>query len=225
MSERTRLNLDFSTALPLSHYIQSPAPRQAAGQPASIARPVFGFEYAEQSQKTTGPCALAVILDYHEIGWSHLPLASDGHPESKPYLQEVMRWSETPDQADIALDTSPTAMLKALGKAGLIAHCYHGANEPQAAELYMRLLEHELSQGRPVIALLREHTPKCNSTKPVTLIWQVVWKIGENSVWTKTTQARNANAAWGAQAFTEMLQTPYPGVGHVAITAEKPMPI
>ncbi|HEX4880138.1 MAG TPA: hypothetical protein VFV39_09865 [Limnobacter sp.] len=222
MTEPIRLDLNFSGALPLTHYIKTntPAPRAVAGN--SLARAVFGFAPPDDQPTASGPCALAVLLDYHEIGWNHLPRARDGHPDNPSYLQEIVRWMEPGAQANAVLDTTPEALLNALGKAGLVAHWYRGVDATQADELYVQLLEQELAHGRPVISLLCNQGTSATRGQGAKLAWNVVWKVSAQTVWTKSPRARDTNVAWGLDGFLNMLRTPYPGLTHCAITVERP---
>ncbi|HEX4843787.1 MAG TPA: hypothetical protein VFV57_08945 [Limnobacter sp.] len=225
MRETFGLNLDFSKALPLNKHSKSPALRPLPGLSKPVPRPVFGFESPKTPHALSGPCALAVMLDHHGIGWSHLPVLSDGHPPCDVYMEQVMRWSETPDNPCPVLDTSPNMLLRALAKAGLEAHCYQGAGLAQADAIYLEVLKHELDQGRPVISLLCEPTHKKASDVVAKLAWRVVWKMGDNLVWAKSPQGRNVDQSWNLDVFVQQLQLPLAGVTHVAITTEKPQPI
>lgn len=171
MSENNHLGLDFSEAKSIVSIGIPPESREA---PKYELTNLCTFRAPAGVHHASGPCALGTILHHHEIGWNHLPKDRHGHPLNDPYIHEIMRWAECPDLLGGSMGTSPSTMLKALNKAGLVANWYAG-NTPQAT---LNLIVDELCAGRPVIVLIN-HGPEGG---PLLLEWEVVFKVDDYQV-------------------------------------------
>lgn len=174
---------------------------------------VFGFAAPSGLHNVSGPCSLACVLDYYQIGWSHIPKASDGHAANDDFILEVMRWSGAPDLLGGVWGTSPAKMLESLQKAELEACWYVGGTEEDTLEfIRLGLLDH-----RPVIVLL-DYTPLTHSNR---LEWQVVFQMDAHSIYTKSSEARNHTQQWSKSDFGRLLCNSIPGCNRTLITAAK----
>ncbi|HEX5486044.1 MAG TPA: hypothetical protein VFX23_08600 [Limnobacter sp.] len=174
---------------------------------------LLGFHTPDEQATQSGPCALAALLHFYSIGWSHIPKAANGSPDNDLFLKEVMRWSETPDQPEERLDTSPAALIAALNRAALHADWYaNGTDEDN-----LSFIRRELLNDRPVIVLL--NPSPLDST--ANLEWQVVFQMDMHSVYTKTCHEKTHTRQWSKQEFCQLLNNPLGGCNRTLITAAK----
>lgn len=211
MTDSERFEIDFSEAknIPVdltSARINEPG---AADRLANI----WGFSAPPECNNASGPCALGTILHFYGIGWNHLPREQHGRPVNDPFIEEVIRWSETPNLLSGSLGTSPTRMLESLHKAELHANWYAGNSREQT----LRLIEHEIRSGQPVIVLIN-HGP---SGHPLLLEWQVVFHMEGNTVRTKHCKGSNAEKQWQIEQFLQSLETGLPQLSCSVITIHK----
>lgn len=173
MNQQSGFDIDFSEA----EIIQA----SAFAYPPSRAHPrldkLWGFHAPGGRHKLSGPCAIATLLHAHEIGWHHLPRTRNGRPLNTPFVEEVMRWSGTPDLISGSMGTTPMAILKGLRKAGLNCHWYAG----NSLEASLGLIRQELHEDRPVVAL----TSHAAQGDPLMMEWKVICKIDGEAVHTK----------------------------------------
>lgn len=214
MIENTSFGIDFSEAKPI---LDLPYTDTQTQRPPTPPPPLEIWGFAAPSAhpgRASGPCALGTLLHFNQIGWSHLPKEKNGIPVNNPFIEEVMRWSETPNLPQGNMDTSPNQMLKSLRKAGMIATWYAG----NGAEKTLELIHHELSQSRPVLVLVNHGTA---TGQPLQLEWQVVFKIDSRTLHTKHGKYNNAESSWSIEQFRNSLEMDLPALSCSIITAEK----
>lgn len=207
--------IDTSTAQALPASIQ-PALQRGGNTLQPLVSPycnVFGYAAAQGTNNTCGPCALACVLDFYQIGWSHIPKANDGHPDNEAFVREVMKWSGAPDILFGVWGTSPMRMQESLAKAGLRSNWY--ANGTESSTLHY--IEQELRAGRPVIVLVDYG----HLGKNFMLDWQVVFQMDANFVYTKINSARNQTQQWDKATFNLMMTNQVPNANRTLVTAVK----
>jgi hypothetical protein len=208
MTEKSSSTLDFSEA----RRIHSLATSAQAFQAVELN--IWGFGAPSHlREKGSGPCALATTLHHHGIGWAHIEIDSLNHPDNNVFIDELVRWSETPDLPAGSMGTSPAALLRSLRKAQLNAQWYAG-NTP---ELSLVLITQELNQGRPVIALLNFES----KGQPMRLEWHVVYGISDTHVLLKNWRETNTSMRLEHAEFKTMLQVQLPELSCSIITAQK----
>lgn len=174
---------------------------------------VHGFAAPSGMHNLSGPCSLACLLEYHQIGWSHLPKGPDGRPNNDEFVLEIMRWSGAPDLIGGLWGTSPAKMLESLIKAELQSSWYVGGTEEDS----LNFIQLELQNQRPVIVLL-DHA---HLGQPNLLEWQVVFQMDAHSVYTKTNLSKNHTRQWSKSDFGKLLNNSIPGCNRTLITALK----
>lgn len=214
MTDNKHLEIDFSEAKILLDFLSVPLAHEKA-LPDSAQCEVWGFSAPKHVSNASGPCALGTVLHFHEIGWNHLPKEKNGRPVNNPFIEELMRWSETPNlPLSMFMGTTPDVMLKALRKAGLTASWY-AHNKPEAT---LELIKKQLAAQRPVIALIQNHETE---EKSELLEWQVVFKILPDGIYTKYWTRANAEHIWTIDEFKKRLQNQRGELNCSVITAEK----
>ena len=208
MTEKSSLILEFSEA----KRIHSLATSATAFQPVEL--DIWGFcAPAALQAKGSGLCALATVLHHHGIGWAHIERDELNRPVNDVFIEELMRWSETPDLAGGSMGSSPHALLESLRKAQLNANWYAG----NSAELCLALIAQELNLGQPVIALLNFEL----QGEPMRLEWHVVYGVNEDSVLLKDWRKTNKEVRLQHEEFQTMLQIQLPELSCSIITASK----
>lgn len=210
MSKGTSFEIDFAEAKSIADAVK---PREFSSTCTFQLSPFYGFTAPAGSQRASGPCALAAILHHHQIGWNHLPKDRHGHPLNDPFVQEIMRWAECPNLLSGSMGTSPAQLLKALRKAGLNAHWYAGNSASATVDLILE----ELSDGRPVIALIN-HGPE---GEPLFLEWEVVFSMEGNTVTTKLAEGPHTDKQRSMGEFKKQLTMELPQLSCSIITARK----
>ena len=210
MSNDTNFEIDFSRAKTIANTGKA---REFKANPKFDLSTLYGFTAPAGLQGVSGPCALGTILHHHKIGWNHLPKDRHGHPLNDPYIHEIMRWAECPDLLGGSMGTSPSTMLKALNKAGLVANWYAG-NTPQAT---LNLIRDELCEGRPVIVLINHGL----EGEPFLLEWDVVFKIENDEVVSKQASAGHQDKTRTLAQFTAQMTMNLQPLSCSAITARK----
>lgn len=208
MTGKSSSTLDFSEA----RRIHSLATSAKEFKPVELN--IWGFCAPASCQiKGSGPCALATVLHHHGIGWAHIETDKLNHPANDVFIEELMRWSETPDLTAGSMGTSPSALLRSLRKAQLNAQWYAG----NTAELCLALITQELNQEQPVIALLNFET----HGEPMRLEWHVVHGINEDHVLLKDWRTINNTIRLKHDEFKTMLQIQLAELSCSIITASK----
>lgn len=211
MKESSDLEIDFSEA---KHIAGFPENILALAQnETSRLENIWGFAAPNQNNKLSGPCALGTVFYFHSIGWSHLPKEQNGRPVNDPYIEELMRWTETSNLLAGKLGTTPNVMLATLRKAGLKAEWYAG----NPVDKTLQLINYELALGQPVIVLINHGS----QGQPLSLEWQVVFKMTSSTVHTKHCAYADAEKAWDMDTFSQCLHMDMPALGCSVITAEK----
>ncbi|WP_334119001.1 hypothetical protein [Limnobacter sp.] len=211
MTDSERFELDFSEAktIPIDLSNTRIAEPGAAHRLANI----WSFSAPPGHNNASGPCALGTVLHFYGIGWNHLPREQNGRPVNDPFVEELIRWSNTPNLLSGSLGTSPAMMLASLHKAELNANWYAGNPKEQT----MQLIEDEIRLGQPVIVLIN-HGP---SGHPLLLEWQVAFQIEDNMIWTKHCAGRNAEKRWPIEKFLNSLEMDLPQLSGSVITIQK----
>lgn len=212
MTDSERLGIDFSQAKTIPADLSN---TRITDEPVQTHRltSIWGFSAPAGRNNVSGPCALGTVLHFYEIGWNHLPREQHGRPVNDPFIEEVIRWSETPNLLSGSLGTSPSMMLQSLRKAGLNANWYAGNPREQT----LQWIEHEIRLGQPVIALIN-HGP---SGHPLLLEWQVVFQIEGSNLRTKHCKSSNAEQLWNVDEFLQSLEMDLPQLSGSIITAQK----
>lgn len=210
MNEYKRFEIDFSEARSIS----TPS-SQIDFKPMDPVKlnQIWGFTAPKHLEKMSGPCAIGTVLHYHGIGWNHIPKDRQGRPLNDPFIEEIVRWSETPDLFGGSMGTSPPMMLGALRKADLHASWYAGNSVVDT----LQIIQLELLQGRPVMVLVN-HGPIGH---PLLLEWQVVYKMVENTIHTKHSGGGKNDSVWSLLQFKELLAMDQPQLSCSIVTAAK----
>lgn len=211
MSESNPFEIDFSEAKLILDLPQSTQAVEA-GEASRLSK-IWGFSTQQRSNKSSGHCALGTLLNFHGIGWHHLPKQKNGRPINDPFIAEIAIWSEAPDLLDESMGTSPDLILKSLRKAGLIAHWYAG----NTASKTMELIQYEIEQCRPVIVL----TNNKHNGDSLLLEWQVVFQLDDTHVHTKHSGTENGTRAAPIDRFKEIIEMDYAPLSCSVITALK----
>ncbi|MEQ9107728.1 MAG: hypothetical protein RLO04_09710 [Limnobacter sp.] len=211
MTDSERFEIDFSEAKKIPADLSNT--RITEPRAARRLENIWGFSAPTGHNNASGPCALGTILHFYGIGWNHLPKEQDGRPVNDPFIEEVIRWSTTPNLLSGSLGTSPGMMLQSLHKAELCANWYAG-NPPERT---MQLVEHEIKLGQPVIVVIG-HAP---SGHPLLLEWQVAFQIKANTIRTKHCAGSNAEKLWTIDEFLKSLQMDLPQLSGSVITVQK----
>lgn len=211
MSEKETFGIDFSEAKTITNLpVQIQLDKTSA---PSRLETIWGFSAEKNHTYFSGPCALGTVFYFYGIGWNHLPKRQNGRPVNDAFISEIMRWSKSPDLPKNTLGTSPATMLRSLQKAGLTANWY--AASP--FEYTWKLIEQELQQDRPVIALVNHQL----LGKPLVLEWQVIFRMTIETVHTKHCAYEDAEFAWPLDKFRECLKTDSERLDCSIITAQK----
>ena len=210
MSEPKRFEIDFSDA----KTIVAPS-TQIDFKPMDPSKlnQIWGFTAPQHAERLSGPCAISTVLHYHGIGWNHIQKDRQGRPLNDPFIKEIVRWSETPNMLGGSMGISPPMVLKALRKADLHVSWYAGNSVQDTLEI-VRL---ELLQGRPVMVLIN-HGPIGH---PLLLEWQVVYKMDENTVYTKQSRGGNSDQVWSLHQFKDLLAMDEARLSCSIVTAAK----
>lgn len=210
MSDSESFEIDFSEANPIAdinsrHNLKSTNRAELEN--------LWGFFVPVNADRASGPCAIGTILHHHDIGWNHIPRDRQGHPLNDPFINEIMRWSETPNLLSGSLGTSPMKILKALRNGGLQANWYAGNN----TEITLDLICSELAQSRPVIVLIN-HGPVGN---PLLLEWEVVFKVSNEQVYSKRSTGQSIDQSRSIAQFKEQITLELAQLSCSVITALK----
>lgn len=211
MNESSHLGIDFTEAKPIADFPENIL--AIAQNEATRLENIWGFSAPSQDNTLSGPCALGTVFYFHSIGWSHLPKEQNGRPVNDPYIEALMQWSETPNLLTEKLGTTPNVMLATLRKAGLKAEWYAG----NTVDKTLQLINYELALGQPVIVLINHGS----RGQPLSLEWQVVFKMTSSTVHTKHCAYADAEKAWAIDTFSQCLHMDLPALGCNVITAEK----
>lgn len=210
MSEPNRLDIDFLEAKVIT--IPS-TPIDLEPKDHSKLDQIWGFSAPRHTEKMSGPCAIGTVLHYHGIGWNHIPKDRQGRPLNDPFIEEIVRWSKAPDLPGGAMGTSPPTVLKALRKADLQASWYAGNSVSDT----LQTIRLELMQGRPVMVLINHGS----IGHPLLLEWQVVYKLEENTIYTKQSRGGNSDRIWPLHQFEDLLAMDQPQLSCSIVTAAK----
>lgn len=211
MTDSERFEIDFSEAKKIP--VELSNTRITEPGAAEKLTNIWGFSAPRGHNNASGPCALGTVLHFYGIGWNHLPREQNGRPVNDPFIEEVIRWSKTPNLLSGSLGTSPSAILQSLQKAELNASWYAG-NTPERTK---QLIEHEIHLGQPVIVLMN-HGP---SGHPLLLDWQVAFQIDNNRVRTKHCKGKNSDKLWEIDDFLKSMETGLPQLSCSVITVHK----
>lgn len=210
MNEYKRFEIDFSEAKSVS------APSSQIDlkpiDPSKLDQ-IWGFTAPKHSENMSGQCAIGTILHYHGIGWNHIPKDRQGRPLNDPFIEEIVRWSKTPDLLLGSMGTSPPMVLSAFRKADLHASWYAGNSFADT----LRIIEMELLEGRPVMALINHST----IGHPLQLEWQVIYKLMDNAVHAKQSDTRKGDQAYSLLQFKDLLSMAQPQLSCSIVTAAK----
>ncbi|WP_341237768.1 hypothetical protein [uncultured Limnobacter sp.] len=210
MNGNTRFEIDFSEAKPI---VGTKAPRELQAQAKFDLSPFYEFSAPEGIERASGPCAIGMVLHHHQIGWNHIPKDRHGHPQNDLYILEIMRWAACPDLLSGTMGTSPAQLLKALRKAELNANWYAG----NTVQTTLELIQNELFEGRPVIALLNNAT----EDEPLLLEWEVIFSVDEDTVMSKQAGAQPQNKRRTIAQFEKELTLKLTQLSCSVITARK----
>jgi hypothetical protein len=211
MSEHKPFEIDFSEAKAIGHLPERAYPI-TQNETARLEN-IWGFSAPKLNDKSSGLCALGTVLYFHSIGWNHLPREQNGRPVNNPYIEELTRWSNTPSMPAAEMGITPNALLASLRKAGLNAQ-WHAGNP---VEETLKLIEHEIVLGQPVIVLIN-HRPQGQA---MGLEWQVVFKMTGQSVHTKHSAYADAERVWSIEEFSQCFQMDLKALSCSVIRAEK----
>lgn len=210
MNDYKRFEIDFSEAKSIS----TPS-GQIDFKPMDPSKLnlIWGFTAPKQSEKMSGPCAIGTILHYHGIGWNHIPKDRQGRPLNDQFIEAIVRWSKTPDLLVGSMGTSPPMVLSALRKADLHASWYAGNSVVDT----LQIIQLELLQGRPVMVLINQGA----MGHPLLLEWQVVYKMDENTIYTKQATPSKNDHRWPMEQFKNLLLMDQPQLSCSIVTAAK----
>ena len=124
-----------------------------------------------------------------------------------------MRWAACPDLLSGTMGTSPAQLLKALRKAELNANWYAG----NTAQTTLELIQNELFEGRPVIALLNNAT----EDEPLLLEWEVVFKLENDTVSSKQAHSAQQDNSRTTAEFMAQMATDSQQLSCSIITVQK----
>ena len=211
MTDREPFEINFSEAKKIPTRLLN----TSTGEPRETERldNLWGFAAPTTHTNSSGPCALGTILHFYGIGWNHLPREKNGRPINDPFIEEVMRWSQTPNLLTGSLGTSPSKMIRSLQKAELNANWYANNSKEET----LRLIKDEIHVGRPVIALINYG----GSEHPLLLEWQVVFQLQDSTVRTKHCASSNADKLWQIDEFVQSLETDLTELNRSIITIQK----
>lgn len=210
MNDYKRVEIDFSEAKSIS----TPS-SQIDFKPMDPSKLnlIWGFTAPKQSEKMSGPCAIGTILHYHGIGWNHIPKDRQGRPLNDQFIEAIVRWSKTPDLLVGSMGTSPPMVLSALRKADLHASWYAGNSVVDT----LQIIQLELLQGRPVVVLINQGA----TGHPLLLEWQVVYKMDDNTIYTKQATPGKNDQRWPMEQFKNLLLMDQPQLSCSIVTAAK----
>ncbi len=211
MTDRELFEINFSEAKKIpAHLVNT-----GTNEPRETEKldKLWGFAAPGGRTNVSGPCALGTILYFYGIGWNHLPKEKNGLPINDPFIEEVMRWSQTPNLLTGSMGTSPAKMLKSLQKAELNANWYANNSKEET----LRLIKDEIHMGRPVITLINYGA----SGYPLLLEWQVAFQLQDNTLRTKYCKSSNADKLWQIDEFMQSMETDLTQLNRSIITIQK----
>lgn len=207
MNKLPRFEIDFSEAKAILH------PPHQDHKAVRVLRQLRGFFPPEGVHNGSGLCALGTVLHFHGIGWNHIARDRQGHPDNNAFVEELKRWSKTPDLLCGSMGTSPSRMLQSLRKAGLIANWYSG----NPLDVTLPVIRSELQQARPVIALLN-HGPR---GEPLLLEWRVIGGLDAQHIVLVQGESMETSQAMRIGEFAEAFQTGLQALSCSILTARK----